>query len=201
METGHQGPQLQPFRPHAAADQPAPERARHDGQDRVVHRAAQRVLDLLEVGQAAAHPPHPPVGADLHVQRDIGRRVQPGPDHLAQALGALAHLLEGAPGPLKGAQRRPAKQGPGPMRLDALEHQVGVRGHGLGDPVLVLDLRGPGLEVEQHSGDVHAGDAVDERVMCLGDQGEAAALEALDEPQLPEGFERSRRWEKMRPTS
>ena len=47
----------------------------------------------------------------------------------------------------------------------------------------VLRLR---LEVEEHRGDVDAGDAVDERVVALADDREAVAVEALDQPQLPE---------------
>ena len=41
-------------------------------------------------------------------------------------------------------------------------------------------------EVEDDLGDVDAGDPVDERVMGLGDEREAAALEALDHPHLPQ---------------
>ena len=43
-----------------------------------------------------------------------------------------------------------------------------------------------GLEVEEDGGYVNPGDAVDERVVALADDREAVALEALDEPQLPE---------------
>ncbi len=42
------------------------------------------------------------------------------------------------------------------------------------------------LEVEEHGADVDAGDAVDHRVVGLGQQGEAVALQALHQPQLPE---------------
>jgi hypothetical protein len=41
-------------------------------------------------------------------------------------------------------------------------------------------------QVEQHRHQVHAGDAVHERVVVLGDQREAPALEALHEPGLPQ---------------
>jgi hypothetical protein len=50
----------------------------------------------------------------------------------------------------------------------------------------VVDLRGHGPEVEQHGREVDARDAVDERVMGLGDEREAVALDALHEPHLPE---------------
>ncbi len=42
------------------------------------------------------------------------------------------------------------------------------------------------LEVEQDGGYVNPGDAVDQRVVALADDREAVALEALDQPQLPE---------------
>ena len=42
------------------------------------------------------------------------------------------------------------------------------------------------LEVEEDGRDVDPGDAVDQRVVALADDREAVALEALDQPQLPE---------------
>ena len=42
------------------------------------------------------------------------------------------------------------------------------------------------LDVEEDGGDVDAGDAVDQRVVALADDREAVAVEALDQPQLPE---------------
>ena len=56
-----------------------PQRARHDRQHGVVHGAAERVLDLLEVRQPALHPAHAPVRADLHVERHVRRRVHARP--------------------------------------------------------------------------------------------------------------------------
>ena len=55
-------------------------------------------------------------------------------------------------------------------------------------PALAGVGRGGGLGrgVEQHRHDVHAGDAVHERVVGLRQHREAVALEALDEPDLPE---------------
>jgi hypothetical protein len=49
-----------------------------------------------------------------------------------------------------------------------------------------LGLGRVGLEVEQHGRDVHARDAVDERVVGLGDQREAVLADAVDQPQLPQ---------------
>ena len=71
--------------------------------------------------------------------------------------------------------------------LDALGHQIGVGRLGLRHPCVAgLDLGGHGLEVEEHRGDVDSRDPVHERVVGLRDDREAAALDALDEPHLPE---------------
>ena len=72
------------------------QRARHDGEHDVVDRAAERVLDQLEVGQLVAHEHEPPVRPDRHVERRLRRRVQPGPRDLADALDRLARDLERA---------------------------------------------------------------------------------------------------------
>jgi hypothetical protein len=45
-----------------------------------------------------------------------------------------------------------------------------------------------GGQVEQHGGELAAGDAVDDRVVDLGQHRHPAALEALDHPELPEGL-------------
>jgi hypothetical protein len=44
------------------------------------------------------------------------------------------------------------------------------------------------LHVEQDGHEVDPGDAVDQRVVRLRDQGEAPALEPLHEPELPQGL-------------
>src|SRR4030081_746325 len=44
-------PQLEPVGVHAATAQVTPERAGHGGEHHVVHRAAERVLDRLHVGE------------------------------------------------------------------------------------------------------------------------------------------------------
>ena len=50
----------------------------------------------------------------------------------------------------------------------------------------VLERTSLRAEVEQHRAEVDAGDPVDHRVVALGEQREAAAGQALDEPQLPQ---------------
>ena len=54
------------------------------------------------------------------------------------------------------------------------------RGGGAGVPF------GSRVEVEEDGGDVDPGDAVDQRVVALADDREAAVVQALDQPQLPE---------------
>ncbi len=84
------------------------------------------------------------------------------------------------------APRRDVQRGAGPLGHH-VRQQVGAgrlrprvpgrRGVGLGRV---------GLEVEEHRRDVHARDAVDERVVGLGDQGEGVLADAVDQPQLPQ---------------
>src|SRR6266566_3781906 len=50
------------------------------------------------------------------------------------------------------------------------------------------DRRGLGGDVEQHRGQVHAADPVDQRVVGLGDQREAVVPQTLDQPHLPQGL-------------
>ncbi len=66
---GHERAQLEALGAHAARTQPAAQAARDDGQHDVVDRAAERVLDELEVLEVVAHERQPPVRADRHVQR------------------------------------------------------------------------------------------------------------------------------------
>jgi hypothetical protein len=48
-----------------------------------------------------------------------------------------------------------------------------------------LGRLGDRSQIEQDGCEVHAGDAVDQRVVGLGDQREAVALQPLDHPGLP----------------
>ena len=66
--------------------------------------------------------------------------------------------------------------------------ELGARGLGLRHPRLGAVARAVplGRQVEEHGREVDAGDAVDHRVVRLGDQREPPVLEALDEPQLPQ---------------
>ena len=94
-------------------------------------------------------------------------------------VSGLAHRLDrtlGEPdrrrGQLGGAARHQLGRGP---RLRARRPVVDL-----------LDRLGHRLEVEEDGADVDPGDAVDHRVVGLGEDREAVALEALHQPQLPE---------------
>ena len=63
---------------------------------------------------------------------------------------------------------------------------AGGRARGCPRDAGVLDPLRDGLDVEHDSGQVDARDAVDHRVVRLGDQREAPVGEALDSPQLPQ---------------
>ena len=87
--------------------------------------------------------------------------------------------------PLEPAQG--AGSAPGPRASASLASSVAADGSGLGDPlVLVVARLGHRLDVEEDGRDVDARDAVDERVVGLGDEGEPLAGQPLDHPQLPQ---------------
>ena len=71
---------------------------------------------------------------------------------------------------------------------ERLAEQLRGGGEGARQPALAGVGRrgGLGRGVEQHRHDVHAGDAVDERVVGLRQHREAVALEPVDQPDLPE---------------
>src|SRR5438876_215128 len=81
--------------------------------------------------------------------------------------------------PIGTIARSPREQGVG--------EKLGVARLGLGDPRLGRGLRpGLGLDVVEDRAYVNPGDAVDEAVMALADDGEAIAFDAVDQPHLPD---------------
>ena len=101
--------------------------------------------------------------ASMAARRDPSRGAEDGPD-AADDLGRAGRPLE---------QR--------------LGQHLGAAGLGVGGPGLArghrLRVRGG---VEEHVGYVNPGDAVDERMVALGHEGEAAALDLVDQPHLPQ---------------
>ena len=162
------------------------DRCEHD----VVERAAERVLDRLELSEVAVEEGVAPMRTDIDVERARRRgRADTGDRGGADAHEAILQL-----------RGRPAR---------CTEQRAGAAGH-LGGHGRALEQSlaeqlgrsrqwpgGPGRRwarssdrlccgVEQDGGDVHAGDPVDERVVGLRDQGEAPACHALHKPDLPE---------------
>ncbi len=124
------------------------------------------------------------VGADFDVEGGRGRG-HAGADHLARVADPAQDLA-------RAAQR-------GADAADDLARAGGALAQGVAEQLEVGRLRARRplrrphrrvrrllLEVEEDGGDVDAGDAVDERVVALADDREAVAVEALDQPQLPE---------------
>ena len=159
------------------------------GQHDVVDRAAERVLDELEIAQVVADEREAPVRADRHVQRRLGGRVQPRPRDLADPLERLLDDVQRL-GRMRGRRQRAARE----LERQPRESLHPARGQlqparlALRRPRLALvrgDLRDR-RRVEQHGHQIDAGGSVHQRVVRLGDQREAAALEPLHEPRLPQ---------------
>ena len=181
--------QLEPLGADAARAQPLLQRTRDRREHDVVDGAAERVLDALEVAQVLADPDEPAMRADLDVERGRRRGVERGPHDLAEPLERLARLLQRLARVQRGvddaAGRLERQRGDA---ADAARRELEparrrVRGP---DRRRMVGPHRHRAEVEQDGREVDAGDAVDERVVGLGDQREPAALEPLDEPHLPQ---------------
>jgi hypothetical protein len=158
----------------------------HRGQDDVVHRPAQSVLDRLGVGHGDLGRGEPAVRAHGHVEGPRRRLAQ------GQQLADASHHLPGLPEEGPGGSHGPADAvGEGPQgvsdRLPARTGQQFAPGRlRLGRPrpgPHLLRFRG---EVDQHRGQVHARQPVDHGVVRLEQQAHVAVLQALDEVHLPQ---------------
>jgi hypothetical protein len=172
----------------AVREEVGAQRAGDDREHDVVDRAAERVLDRLEIREVAVDPGEPAVRPDAHVQRRRRRTAQPSLGDRGQAAD---RLRPGGDGPLGVADRagRRAGQVDGPG--STLGHRVGEQHRpgrlGPRDPRLGRRRGGRiGVEVEQHGREVDARDPVHERVVGLADQREAPVVHAVDQPQLPQ---------------
>jgi hypothetical protein len=187
-DEGVQGPHVR-----TAPLEVEPQRTGDDRQDHVVHGAAERVLDRLDLVEADAVEGDPSVGPGQRAVVGRARRgPQAGPRERPDADQRRADLLEHAPG---APQRRPHGAHELARRERALDErlaeQLDARGHAPGMPHPVA---GGGLLLggEQRAEDVQSRDPVDERVMGLREDREALAAavlrgsQALDEPQLPQ---------------
>jgi hypothetical protein len=103
-----------------------------------------------------------------------------------QRAGADDGLRDAADGLARVSRGRAKRASELARVLDALEERLGHQPAGGG---CRLGSPRPGLLPvgrEEHAEDVEAGDTVDERVVGLGEDREAIAIEALDEPHLPQ---------------
>ena len=188
-DTGTAPAQLQPLGAHAARAQPALQRTRDDVEEHVVDGAAERVLDRLELGQVGVDPDHAPVRAAVLVERGLRRARDQARGHLAHRLDGVAGLPERAARVghrghrVTGQAERRAHEVGHPLGRDGRVRRLGRRRPRVGGAV---DRVGVAVEVEQHRGDVHAADAVDQAVVGLVDEREAVGLEPVHEPDLPQ---------------
>src|SRR5215204_6578882 len=151
--------------------------------------AASRTCSIVWPGRWSAPSARPSsVRPNRHVERHVGRRVQARPHHLADPLCGLTDLLDRVARALERTERTPGEaEGGTDQPLHAVKHELGVGGLGSRSPELLrLRLGRHGRQVEEDGCNVHAGNAVHERVVRLRDQREAAALQALHDPGLPE---------------
>ena len=156
------------------------------GEHDVVHGAAEALADRLHVVERDLHAFEAAAAPDRDVDRRA-RRDRVAIDERRQRASELAGALERAlRRPHEVAHRARDLRGLGRALVQRVDEQAAGARRRLDDPTRRLEERGVRREVEQHGRDIDAGDAVDERVVRLLDQPDVAALEPLDEPQLPE---------------
>ncbi len=163
------------------------DRVSDDGKDDVVDRAPERLPDGLRVIDGNAHRLEPSSPSDRRVQREPGSDhlpVDQGSDRTTQVGCARERVARrvgksaGTPGDVTGAA------GAFPQ---AVEQEPTGLGRWRGHPPVGRQHGGFGAEVEEHGGDVDAGDAVGEGVVGLVDQADVfAPIHPLHEPELPE---------------
>jgi hypothetical protein len=142
------------------------------------------VFDPLQLGQVGLGDGEATVGADLDVE-DRARGGHAGAEHLRGGADAAQDLARAAQG---GADAAGDLLRAGEALPPGVAEQLQVGRFRPGEPRRA-GVRGAlrlGVEVEEDGGDVHAGDAVDQRVVALADDREAVVVQALDQPQLPE---------------
>lgn len=127
------------------------------------------------------------MGSDRAVQRELRRSAQACPQRLDHGDAATAQRPEGTAGV---AHQRPELASRGEHRAgavgDLFEGEPQRRGDGPGRPRGRLRDRFVGVGAEEPGHQAHARRAVHHAVVHLGEQGEAVALQALDDPHLPE---------------
>ena len=186
----HHRLQHEPLGVVALTAQVAAEREADGREHDVVERAAERVLDRFELRQIRVEERVAAVRPDVDVERARRRRrVDPRERRRADAgetvlapARRLARARAAARGRRAPSQLAPSSARRAPRRAASPAPAAAARSRA-SEARSAAGSRGG---VEQHRRDVHAGDAVDERVVGLGDQREAPAGHALHEPDLPQ---------------
>ena len=161
------------------------------GEHDVVDRAAGRRLDPLDVGELGPGPAPAAVRPERPVEH-ARRRSRPRRPTLASPYGA--HGAGPAPGrrasarPHRAAAPRARTVSTGSRAMPATPDAVSPSREGgrPGATGATGDGCASGVAVEQHLHQLVAGEAVDHRVVRLGDQRPPAPGQPLDEPDLPE---------------
>ena len=180
-----------------AGHQPPPQRAGHGGQDDVVDGAAVRVAHLavarrgsvVRSRSAAAGERVTAIGVSCSERRFASalttvptRRVAVAPRHSESE--DPDSVERGASGDPTGVRTDSTRSRPATARAGSS-----------GGPTRRAQRARAGVDVEQHLAQVDGRDAVDQDLVGLGEQRDAAALQPLDEvdlPQRPVGVERPR---------
>ena len=158
------------------------------GQEQVVQGDPEVVLGVAELVQRVPDGDGAPVEADGNVQRAVGPCGRP-----RQEAGERPDVVGQQPGrPGRVAQRGEGVDGEPPDRIDPVDHAVDGDHHPPGrwhgpPPVGGVRDRRPGLQVQQDGGELDARQAVRHGVVEHLEEGDAPALEPVDEPDVPQG--------------
>ena len=187
----HERAQLEALGAHAARAQPVAQRAGDDGSTTSLTVPPNAFLTSLKSVELAAHEREPPVRADRRRSAaSSGAGFSPAQTTSPRPSTASRAASSGVRGPRRGAERaagelerqlRPARARRARPASSALGSGCGAHG----SPSCGDRLRHRRRGRTARSIEVDAGDAVDQRVVGLGDQREAAVLEALRRATAP----------------
>ena len=149
----------------------------------VIDLRVERGLDREHLGHRDRSHRKAPLGADDPVEARPRRRERAGrrfgTEHLARKGGGLTRQLVGE------ARRTPRQRNDGAQRP---QPERGGRRGALPFPCRRRTVGGSRVTLEVHDEprEVHPGDAIDERVVDLDDEGDAPVVEPVDPPRLPQ---------------
>ena len=183
----HHRPDLpEPAERLGAGHQPAAQPTGDGGQDDVVDGAAVGVAHRAVLGQGPSYGHEAALLRERAADRGVllgapvRERVDHGPDASGGGIGTPPHRAAGAADGVECGVRRADGV------ADRLEQQSRRRLGTPRPPVVGAELAALRRPVEQDLGEVDDLRAVDQRLVRLGEHRDAAALEALDEVDLPQ---------------